>query len=216
MAGDVQTAWSFGVHAPSGFRYREDFVTREEEARLVAEIGRVEFSPFEMRGVVARRRVAFFGASYDARVGVVPPIPAFLTPLRDRVATWAGVDAQAFAMALVNAYPPGAPIGWHRDAPQYGVVAGLSLLSICRMRFRPYVPPGERAPTSGRRRRSATHEVDLAPRSAYLLAGEARSGYEHHIPPVGGLRYSITFRTLRPGHAPGPGASAAPGAEPAA
>jgi DNA oxidative demethylase len=36
-------------------------------------------------------------------------------------------------MALVNEYPPGAPIGWHRDAPQYGIVIGISLASTCRM-----------------------------------------------------------------------------------
>jgi alkylated DNA repair dioxygenase AlkB len=37
----------------------------------------------------------------------------------------------------------------------------------------------------------------LARRSAYLLTGESRSAYEHHIPAVAALRYSITFRTLR-------------------
>jgi hypothetical protein len=29
------------------------------------------------------------------------------------------------------------------------------------------------------------------------MTGEARSGYEHHIPAVPALRYSMTFRTLR-------------------
>ena len=79
-------------------------------------------------------------------------------PLRAKVAAWAGVDAEAFAMALINEYRPGAPIGWHRDAPQYDLVAGISLLSSCRMRFRPYVRPDARASTQGRRR-TATHEI---------------------------------------------------------
>ena len=114
-------------------------------------------------------------------------------PLRHRVAAWSGVDSEAFAMALVNEYPPGAPIGWHRDAPQYGIVAGVSLLSSCWMRFRPYRRAGEG--TSGRR--TATHEVTLEPRSVYLLTDAARTAYEHHIPAVAELRYSITFRTLR-------------------
>ena len=126
----------FGADVPDGFRYRPDFITIEDEARLADQIGRVEFSNFEMRGVVARRRVAFFGSSYDSRT-VTLPLPAFLLPLRAEVATWAGVDADAFAMALINEYSPGAPIGWHRDAPQYDIVAGISLLSSCQMKFRP-------------------------------------------------------------------------------
>ena len=99
-------------------------------------------------------------------------------------------------MALVNEYPPGAPIGWHRDAPQYGIVAGVCLLSTCRMKFRPYVRPDVRSSTPARRR-TATHEIVLEPRSAYLMTGDSRNAYEHHIPAVTTLRYSVTFRTLR-------------------
>jgi alkylated DNA repair dioxygenase AlkB len=123
-------------------------------------------------------------------------MPALLLPLRDAIAVWARVDAHAFAMALINEYPSGAPIGWHRDAPQYGIVAGISMLSSCRMKFRPYVPPNARASVEGRRR-TATHEIALERRSAYLMTGESRNAYEHHIPAVAALRYSITFRTVR-------------------
>jgi alkylated DNA repair dioxygenase AlkB len=186
----------FDVDVPTGFQYRDDFVDSDEEASLVQHINGIEFSAFEMRGVVARRRVAFFGGSYDARTASTAILPAFLEPLRERVATWAEVDPLAFAMALINEYPPGAPIGWHRDAPQYGVVAGISLLSPCRMRFRPYWRENAPAPTQGRRR-TCTHEIILERRSAYLMTGEARNAYEHHIPAVTTLRYSITFRTLR-------------------
>lgn len=185
----------FAADVPDGFHYQSDFISAGEEVRLAEEIGRLEFSDFEMRGVVARRRVAFFGASYDAAGAETPPIPAFLLPLGEKVAHWANVDADAFAMALVNEYRPGAPIGWHRDAPQYDIVAGISLLSACRMKFRPYVRPAARAAATGRR--TATHEVLLERRSAYLITGASRSAYEHHIPAVGELRYSITFRTLR-------------------
>lgn len=183
----------FGSDVPAGFHYRGDFIAADEEAALAAAIADVEFSAFEMRGVVARRRVAFFGASYDAGDAPARPIPAFLIPLRDRIAEWAGVDGEAFAMALINEYRPGAPIGWHRDASQYDIVAGVSLLASCRMKFRPYVPPKAAAGS----RRTATHELTLERRSAYLMTGESRSGYEHHIPAVSSLRYSITFRTLR-------------------
>ena len=186
----------FEVDVPAGFRYRDDFITVEEETSLAADIAGLEFSNFEMRGVVARRRVAFFGRTYDTGGVAAAPFPAFLIALRDKVAAWSGDGADAFAMALVNEYRPGAPIGWHRDAPQYGIVAGISLLSACRMKFRPYVSPRDHA--SGRaERRTATHDVTLARRSAYLMTGDSRSAYEHHIPAVDGLRYSITLRTVR-------------------
>ena len=184
------------VDVPSGFEYRNDFISSDAEAQLAEEIAGIEFSTFEMRGVVARRRVAFFGSTYDAADVPASPLPAFLLPLRDKVASWANLEPHAFAMALINEYRPGAPIGWHRDAPQYGIVAGISLLSSCRMKFRPYVRPGTQPATPGRRR-SATHEILLDRRSAYLMTGQSRSAYEHHIPAVATLRYSVTFRTVR-------------------
>ena len=192
----------FEPRLPPGFHYRADFLSREEEAELIERIGGVEFSTFEMRGVVARRRVAFFGRSYDAVSGPERPIPEFLFGVRDRLAEWAGVARDAFAMALINEYREAAPIGWHRDAPQYDIVAGLSLLSACRMKLRPYVAPRLRAAnplgaTVKQAPRKATHEIELQPRSAYLITGDARQAYEHSIPPVASLRYSITFRTLR-------------------
>lgn len=182
---------------PSGFQHRSDFISPEEERDLAAHIRAIEFATFEMRGVVARRRVAFYGMSYDdSRTVIDTKIPAFLDDVRARAASWAGIAFDDFAMALINEYRAGAPIGWHRDAPQYGIIAGISLLSACRMRFRPYVAPravGE----PGRAPRKTTHELVLLPRSGYLITGDARSRYEHSIPAVDVLRYSITFRTLR-------------------
>jgi len=183
----------FERELPSGFHYRHDFVTEADERGLLAAIADVAFSDFELRGVVARRRGAFFGQSYDRMTAA--PLPEFLLPLRATIAQWAGVDAEAFAMALINEYRPGSPIGWHRDAPQYDIVAGISLLSACRMKFRPYRSPASPTPSSSRR--SATAEIVLARRSAYLMTQESRMAYEHHIPPVIELRYSVTFRTFR-------------------
>lgn len=185
-----------GLEVPSGFYYRDAFVPVDEAAALVDAITRLDLSPFELRGFVAKRRVAYFGASYDSRDGAPPPIPGFLKPLRDRIAAWAGITADEFVMALVNEYSPGTAIGWHRDAPQFGIVAGVSLLTTCRMTFRVYERSAVRR-VAGRPRRIASHDVLLQPRSAYLMTGEARSAYEHHIPPVAALRDSITFRTRR-------------------
>jgi alkylated DNA repair dioxygenase AlkB len=191
----ARTVGLFGEDVPDGFRYAPVFVSVQEERELATAIAGIDFAHFEMYGVVARRRVAFFGASYDAAAPAPPPIPAFLSGLRSRLAAWAAVAPDAFAMALINEYQPGAPIGWHRDAPQYDIVAGVSLLSPCRMRFRPYESAG--LAQGPRPRRAATYDLVLEPRSAYLMTGESRQAYEHHIPAVSSLRYSITFRTLR-------------------
>ena len=190
MAGSPRL---FEHDLPPGFHYREHFIAEADERALLDAIGDLAFSDFAMRGVVARRRVAFFGRSYDRTTA--GPIPAFLLPLRASIAQWAGVEADAFAMALINEYRPGSPIGWHRDAPQYDIVAGISLLSECRMKFRPYRSPS--LPATPMSRRTASHEVVLARRSAYLMTQQSRTAYEHHIPPVAELRYSVTFRTLR-------------------
>ena len=145
---------------PDGLQYATDFISSADESALLVHIRQIRFSAFEMRGVVAKRRVAFFGRSYE-RTQLSPPIPPFLLAVRDELAAWAAVDPLAFEMALVNEYPPGAPIGWHRDAPQYELVAGVSLLSACRMRFRPYLAPAAAARASARR--IATHEILLEP-----------------------------------------------------
>jgi alkylated DNA repair dioxygenase AlkB len=186
----------FAPDVPEGFLYRPDFIDAEEEAALIGQIDQLQFAAFEMRGVVARRRVAFFGSAYDSGRADTPPLPDFLMPLRAKLTGFAEVEPGAFAMALINEYPPGAPIGWHRDAPQYDIVCGVSLLSSCRMMLRPYVRPSAQRATPGARR-TATHEIALEPRSAYVMRGPARTSYEHHIPAVRERRYSITFRTLR-------------------
>ena len=184
----------FGEDVPPGMSYQEAFISEPEERELLESMAGVAFDEFTMRGVVARRRVAFFGAAYD-RSAVTRPMPEFLLPIRAKLAAWARLPADAFAMALINEYRAGAPIGWHRDAPQYDIVGGVSLLSACRMTLRPYLSPKAAASAPGKR--VATHEIVLARRSAYLMTGDSRNGFEHHIPPVEHTRYSVTFRTLR-------------------
>ena len=120
------------------------------------------------------------------RITPGPAIPDFLDAVRRRVAGLAGVSPEALAEVLVNAYPTGAGIGWHRDAPQFGVVIGVSLLGECRLRFQ-----------RGRGSARTTRAVTIAPRSAYVLDGAARHEWQHCVPPMKTLRYSVTFRTLR-------------------
>jgi alkylated DNA repair dioxygenase AlkB len=92
----------------------------------------------------------------------------------------------AFQHVLIIEYGPGAAIGWHRDKPMFDQVVGISLLSPCHFRFRRQV--------AGKWQRAA---IIAEPRSAYLLSGPSRSEWEHSIPAVEQLRYSITFRNFR-------------------
>jgi alkylated DNA repair dioxygenase AlkB len=178
-----------GRSLPAGLVYREELIGPDEEEQLLAILASLRFAEIRIRGQAARRTARHYGLGYDyARRSPEPgePIPEWLLPLRERCGELAGVAAEELVEALVQRYPPGAGIGWHRDAPAFGVVAGVSLGSACRFRFR-----------RGRPRERTTIELDLAPRSGYVLAGEARWKWEHCIPPRSELRYSLTFRTLR-------------------
>ena len=173
---------------PHGFRYREEIVTEEEEAALVASLGQLNLKPFEFHGHLGNRRIVSFGLRYDySRRAVEQAIemPAFLDDLLVRVAELAGCEPDAFQQVGVNEYRPGAGIGWHKDKPQFGIIVGVSLLAPATMRFR-------RAESTRWNRISHT----VKPRSIYILSGEARTEWEHSIPPQTGLRYSVTFRTL--------------------
>ena len=174
---------------PDGFRYYEDMVTPAEEAALLEDLRGLAFGEVRMRGQVARRRTIHFGWTYGYetwRVEPGPPTPEFLLGLRARAARLAEVEPDALAEVLVTHYPPGAGIGWHRDAPAFGDVVGISLLGACRFRFQ-----------QGRDAARRTRTVTLSARSAYVLAGAARWQWQHAIPPGREERYSVTFRTLR-------------------
>jgi len=198
-ASDQPALFDEAPGLPPGFEYAPAFLEKREADELTTHIAAVEFATFQMHGVTARRRTAHYGWSYtyDSRSGEPGrPIPGFLLPVREQLAAWASIQPDAFEEALVTEYAPEAGIGWHRDAPMFGdVIAGLSLGATARMRFRPYERPSSRA--AGQAARRATHEITLEPGSAYLITGSARRDYEHAIPPVEGLRYSVTFRTVR-------------------
>ncbi|MGA8612440.1 MAG: alpha-ketoglutarate-dependent dioxygenase AlkB [Xanthobacteraceae bacterium] len=174
---------------PAGFRYAPDLIDAAEEARLVAAFADLAFREFAFHGFLGKRRVVSFGSRYDYNGGGLQeaaPVPAFLLPLRERAAAFAGLEHDHLRAALVTEYRPGTTIGWHRDRPQYGDVIGVSLLSPCTFRMR------RRNGTSWDRA-----SARLEPRSVYLMRGPSRGVWEHSIPPVDALRYSVTFRELR-------------------
>ncbi len=173
---------------PEGFFYKPDFLSLDEETGLLQKFARLEFRPFDFHGYIARRRVIEYGWEYDfgtRQTSTAPEIPDFLLAIRDRAARFAETAAASLVEAVITEYSPGAPIGWHRDVPQFEMILGISLASACRMRLKPY------------KRTGAIVSTVLEPRSIYRMSGPARWAYQHSIPAVKTLRYSITFRTLR-------------------
>lgn len=173
-----------------GYAYEADFLSVSEESALIAEIRHLPLEEAEYKQYRAKRRIVSYGGRYDftaQKLNEGAPIAPFLLPLRARVAAWAKVPAEHFTHALVAEYSAGTQLGWHRDVPNFELVVGVSLNTAARMRFRRYPP----------RAREKSIAIELAPRSIYRLQGEARWDWQHSVPPTPGLRYSITFRTLR-------------------
>ena len=176
---------------PEGFRYEEDFLPPGEEASLLEKIRALPLEQARYRQFTARRRIVSFGGRYDFSSHELLPaesMPAWLRPLRDCAAAWAGLDGGRIDHALVAEYEPGSPLGWHRDVPDFEAIVGVSLAGSCRMRFRRYPPL-----TPGR----AELTLDIAPRSIYTMQGDARWKWQHSVSPTKELRYSVTFRTRR-------------------
>ena len=185
---DSDTHLPHSLDYPQGFAYQREFITVQEQQQLLEQISALNFQPFDFHGYIAKRRIVEYGFEYDfgsRRASETMPIPLFLEPLKERAAAWAEVPHERIIEAVVTEYPPGAPIGWHRDVPRFELILGVSLKSSCRMRFKPYRGKGKLV------------SVTLDSRSIYRMQGPARWNYQHSIPSVKELRYSITFRTAR-------------------
>jgi DNA oxidative demethylase len=174
---------------PEGLAYRPELLNEDEEAALAARMAELPFRAFEFHGYLGHRRTLSYGWHYafdGSGLKETETMPDWLLPCRDRAAAFANLGAETLEHVLLTEYAPGAGIGWHRDRPVFGDVVGLSLLAPARIRFR-------RKAGDGWERGNLLAE----PRSAYVLRGAAREEWEHSIPPMEALRYSITFRTLR-------------------
>jgi alkylated DNA repair dioxygenase AlkB len=176
---------------PEGFKYQPDVISSDDEQKLLQRVSDLPFRDFEFQGYVGKRRVVSYGWQYDfneRKLHRADDIPPFLLSLRETAAGFAGIAPEQLQQVLVTEYDIGAAIGWHRDKSVFGEVVGVSLLSSCRFRLR------RKAGTTWER---ASLTAD--PRSAYLLRGPSRTEWEHSIPAVDALRYSITFRNFREG-----------------
>ncbi|RYY84415.1 MAG: alpha-ketoglutarate-dependent dioxygenase AlkB [Chitinophagaceae bacterium] len=189
----METLFPLEPVLPEGFSYHPGFLSEAEEQELLAAIGREALTPMMFQGYEAKRKTASFGQdwSFERRV-LTPgkPFPRAFQPLVERVAGFLGLNASDFGELLLTEYPPGSVINWHRDAPAFALIAGVSLAEDCIFRLRPY----EKA-LQGRK---SSRSLKVARRSLYVMQGAARSEWEHSTAPVKATRYSITLRTLFP------------------
>jgi alkylated DNA repair dioxygenase AlkB len=181
-----------GQNSPEGFRYKPELIAPADEDSLLTHVRELPFRDFEFHGYTGKRRVVSFGWHYDfsdRRLQKADDIPDYLLALRETAAACAGIEPEELQHVLVTEYGPGAGIGWHRDKAVFGEVVGISLLSPCVFRMRRLIS------------KKKWERVNLvaAPRSAYHLSGPARFEWEHSIPQMDALRYSITFRNVREG-----------------
>ena len=184
----MSQAMLFAEPLIAGLDYREDFINVAEEAGLLEQLSALELAPFRFHGWTGNRKTQSFGWRYDfddASFTPADPLPDWLLPLRDKAAALARASPDEIVHVLLARYDPGAGIGWHRDRPVFDKVVGVSLNTPAKLRFRRRKPGG-----------FDRFSVDVEPRSAYLLSGEARHDWEHSIAPGEQLRFSITFRTL--------------------
>ena len=179
---------------PDGLAFAAEFIGVDEERALIDLAASLPLHEARYKQYTARRRVYAYGSRFDydqykldpVAIGELPPP---LHVLRQRLAAWAGVAPEQFVHVMVAEYRQGTPLGWHRDAPDYELIVGVSLGGPARLRFRPWPPRNPQ--------RDQIVALDLAPRSAYAMRGTARWGWQHSVPPVAGLRYSVTMRTAR-------------------
>lgn len=174
---------------PAGLRYTDNFIDNAAEQELIGRIAVLPLQRFQFGAFEGNRRVAWFGCEYDyaqQRLTEAEPIPAWVAAIARRAEAWARLAEGSVRQVLCTEYDAGVGIGWHRDKPHFDKVFGLSLGSACKLRFR------RRSGDKWQR-----HTLEALPRSLYLMDGEARSQWEHSIPPVEARRYSITFRTMK-------------------
>ena len=182
------TAVSDVITSLPGFRYYEEVISDEEEGQLLQFVENLDFQPYVMRGQSSRRGIVRFGHDYGPVGGShhkVKPVPPELIRLRDLCSEIADLRGSEFIASVVTCYPAGATIGWHSDMTMFGpIVFGVSLKNSCLFKIRP----------KGNLKK--LFRMTLEPRSLYVMEGKIRSDWEHSIPPVKELRYSITFRTV--------------------
>lgn len=189
----MATLFPIGPILPPGFSYTPDFITESEEDELYQAILKSELHTFLFQGYEAKRKVASYGYDWNFEKRILSKgreIPAVFNKLINNVALHLQIQPDNIAELLLTEYPIGSVINWHRDAPPFDTIAGISILSDCTFKIRPH--------DKEKQIRSATISIPVKRRSLYIMQGASRSEWQHSISPVKSVRYSITLRTLKP------------------
>lgn len=192
MITSLNTLFDIQPVAPPGFSYFPGFISVEEEKELIREIEKTSLHPLIFQGYEAKRKVESFGYDWDfqhRKLSKGKPIPDGFIHLIKKVASHLSLKEENIGEMLLTEYPVGSVINWHRDAPPFDIILGISLNSDCKFRFRPY--------DKAKQHRKNLLAIPLERRSLYKMSGESRTEWEHSIPAVKEIRYSITLRTMK-------------------
>ena len=188
----MATLFPLETFLPGGFHYYEDFIGEGEENELITAIMGMDLHSLLFQGFEAKRKTASFGYDWNFEKRTLSKgkdIPPVFDSLLNKVATKLNKAKNDFAELLVTEYPVGSVINWHRDAPPFNTIAGISLQSDCIFRLRPH--------GKIKQNRKSIISFPVKRRSFYIMKGIARTEWQHSIAPVKEVRYSITLRTLK-------------------
>lgn len=186
------TLFNVEPEMPEGFKYYPDFITTEEESKLIAFIQSMELNPMQFHQYEAKRKVKSFGRSWsftEQRLKQNDPIPNEFSFLIDRITKQINISKEEIVQLLVTEYPVGSVINWHRDAPPFAIIAGISLQSDCTLKLRPH--------DVEKQKKESTLKLNVQRRSLYVMQGKAKTDWQHSTALLKHVRYSLTFRTVR-------------------
>ena len=149
----------------AGLRYVPEYIDASTHDDLIEMV-----SARPWMDVPGQRRMQFYGYTYDyssrsiTRSGKLPPWAARVAEKIQRD----GLSPQTPVQLSVIEYSPGQGIFTHVDAEVFSDVIVISLLSPCVMDF-------------SDSKSDATASLLLEPRSALVLAGDARYRWQHGI-----------------------------------
>jgi alkylated DNA repair dioxygenase AlkB len=188
----MNTLFDIGPVLPEGFNYYPGFITEAEEEQLIQIIKGIELKPMQFHEYTAKRNVKSFGRGWsftEQELKQGEPIPEAFDFLIEKIATQLSIPFENIAQFLVTEYPAGSLINWHRDAPPFEAIAGISLLTDCTFKLRPH--------EKEKQTRSNTISLNVQRRSLYTMEEAAKNEWQHSTVAGKRVRYSLTCRTLK-------------------